>query len=62
MQKNKEDGHESDDFSEGGSDSEGEEDDIPEEELTALHQQIVSSIKEFRINFMDKNDRQYSYK
>jgi hypothetical protein len=58
LAKVKEQGHESDEFSEGGSDSEGSCEDIPDEELNSLHQQIMNSIKEFRMSFFNKNERQ----
>ena len=51
-------GHESDRYSEGGSDSESESDDIPEEQLNELHQQILDSMKEFKKNFYNKSERQ----
>lgn len=45
MAEKEDEGHESDKFSEGGSDSENESDDVPEDELRQLHQQILDSMK-----------------
>ena len=59
----REDGHESDQFSEGGSDSESAADDVPEEQMKEFQDQMYSYMQEFKERFYrEKAERQFSMK